>query len=230
MAQEPEAAPAAVVDAESAPPKSLADEAYRRLEEMIVTLELAPGEVLSEAALAERLGIGRTPVRESLHRLAREGLVVILPRRGILVSEIDIRSQLRLLEVRREIERLMARAAARRATPAEREAFRGIAEGMLRAAEADDGRGFMRLDRRLNLAVAETARNEYAAKAMGLMHGLSRRFWFMHHGHVADLPVAAGRHAELARAIAAGEGEQAAAASDRLLDYIESITRAALDI
>src|SRR5262245_3708720 len=90
---------------------SLTDRAYSRLEELIVTLQLAPGEVVSEAALADRLGIGRTPIREALHRLARERLVTILPRRGIIVSEINIGAQLRLLEVRREIERLVARSA-----------------------------------------------------------------------------------------------------------------------
>ena len=212
------------------PGPSLADQAYRRLEELIVTVQLAPGAVLSEAALATRLGIGRTPVRESLHRLAREGLVVILPRRGIMTSEIDIGAQLKLLEVRRELERLMARSAARRSGMAERSDFAAIAEGMRRAAAEVDDLGFMRLDRRLNLLVAEAARNEYAAKAMALMHGLSRRFWFLHYKQVADLPLAAARHAELAEAIAAGDGEAAAAASDRLLDYIEDITRAAIDL
>ncbi len=210
--------------------QSLTDQAYRRLEEMIVTLELAPGEVLSEAALAKRLEIGRTPVRESLHRLAREGLVVILPRRGILVSEIDIRSQLKLLQERREIERLMARSAARRANGGERAEFALIASQMNLAAEANDDIAFMRFDRQLNLLVAKAARNVYASKAMGLMHGLSRRFWFMHQKQVADLPIAAARHADFARAIAAGEAEAAAQASDGLQDYIEAITRAALDV
>ncbi len=209
---------------------SLADQAYRRLEEMIVTLELAPGLVLSEAALAERLAIGRTPVRESLHRLAREGLVNILPRRGILISDIDIRAQLKLLEVRREIERLMARSAARRATTSERREFQDIAEAMLQAAREEADIDFMRLDRQLNLLIADTARNEYAAKAMGLMHGLSRRFWFMHYKQVADMPLAAERHADLAKAIAAGDPDNAAAASDRLIDYVENITRATLDL
>ena len=74
-------------------------------------LELTPGSAVSEAMLSARLGIGRTPIREALQRLARERLVRILPRRGVIVSEIDVKSQLRLLEVRREIERLMARAA-----------------------------------------------------------------------------------------------------------------------
>jgi DNA-binding GntR family transcriptional regulator len=221
---------AAQIGARPEPGASLADQAYRRLEEMIVTVELAPGAVLSEAALAARLGIGRTPVRESLHRLAREGLVVILPRRGIMISEIDIRAQLKLLEVRRELERLMARSAGRRAGATERAEFTVIAEGMRRAAAEADDLGFMRLDRRLNLLVAGAARNEYAAKAMALMHGLSRRFWFLHYKQVADLPLAAARHAELAEAIAAGDAARAAAASDRLLDYIEDITRAAIDL
>ena len=58
---------------------SLTDQAYSRLEELIVTLRLAPGAVLSEGALAERLGFGRTPIREALRRLARDGLVAIPP-------------------------------------------------------------------------------------------------------------------------------------------------------
>src|SRR5579862_5579940 len=86
---------------------TLTDRAYRELEEMIVTLQLSPGTILSEQTLAVRLKIGRTPIREALQRLARDGLVVIMPRRGIMVSEINLRLQLRLLEVRRELERLM---------------------------------------------------------------------------------------------------------------------------
>ncbi|MBM3538933.1 MAG: GntR family transcriptional regulator, partial [Alphaproteobacteria bacterium] len=83
---------------------SLTDRAYRRLEEMIVTLQLAPGAVVSETALSSRLGIGRTPIREALQRLARERLIVVLPRRGIMVAEVNIRTQLRLIETRREVE------------------------------------------------------------------------------------------------------------------------------
>ena len=94
---------------------SLTEAAYREIEERIVTLVLRPGEVLSEGVLVEALGIGRTPVREALQRLAREGLVVVIPRRGVMVSDIDVKSQLELLVVRRELERLMARLAAERA-------------------------------------------------------------------------------------------------------------------
>lgn len=208
---------------------SLSEKAYRQLEELIVTLRLLPGDILSEAALAKKLKIGRTPIREALQRLAREGLVLILPRRGILVSDINVKTQLRLIEVRREIERLMARAAAARATAEERTWFQEIADGMTKAAAENDDILFMRLDRQFNLLVARASRNEFASKSMGLMHGLSRRFWYLHYKEVADLPLAARLHADVALTITKGNAAKAAEASDKLLDYVEDCTRAALD-
>jgi DNA-binding GntR family transcriptional regulator len=209
---------------------SLTQKAYRRLEELIVTLQLPPGAVLSEAALAKQLEIGRTPIREALQRLAREGLVNILPRRGILVSDMDVRRQLKLLELRRELERLMAKVGARRADAAERQAFREIAVGMRQASEQNDDITFMRLDRQLNLLLCKAARNEFVTNAMTLTHGLSRRFWYSHYKEVADLPLCARLHADLAEAVAGGDEKAAAAASDALIDYVESFTRATLDV
>ena len=78
--------------------QSLTGQAYRKLEEMIATLELPPGAVLSEAQLIEALDIGRTPIREALQRLAVEGLVEILPRKGILVSYTNPQKQLLILD------------------------------------------------------------------------------------------------------------------------------------
>ena len=209
--------------------RSLTDRAYVALEEMICTLQLEPGEVLSEGALSETLGIGRTPVREALQRLAREGLVTVLPRRGVLVSEFNVKKQLQMLEVRRELERLMARSAATRATREERARFETIAREMQESAEADDDIRFMRLDREFNVLVSQANRNEFASEAISLMAGLSRRFWFMHHRHAGDLSMIARLHADIADAAAAGDGTAAASASDALLEYIESITRAAVD-
>ncbi len=219
----------ALADRNEATRGSLTDQAYGELEERIVTLQLEPGAVLSEATLAQQLGFGRTPVREALQRLAREGLVLIFPRRGILVSEIDVKRQLALLEVRRELERLMATRATQRASDEERDRFLAIAEGMEQASVANDDMTFMRLDRELNVLVAAACRNEFASRAMGLMHGLSRRFWYFHYKEVADLPLCARLHADLARSIWQRDATQAAAASDRLMDYIEDFTRASLD-
>ena len=78
--------------------------------------------------------------------------------------------------MRRELERLMARSAAERATPEEIAKFSAIARDMRAASDEADDMTFMRLDRSLNELVSQAARNEFAARAMGLMHGLSRRF------------------------------------------------------
>lgn len=208
---------------------SMTERAYKQIEEMIVTLELEPGSALSESTLVQRVGIGRTPIREALQRLAREGLVVILPRRGILVSDINVDKHLKLLEVRREVERLMARAAAYRATEDELREFESIADGMDQAARDTDDIAFMRLDRSLNNLLSKAARNEFASKTMQLMQGLSRRFWYLHYKHVGDLPLCARLHAKQARAVARRESEEAAKATDELLDYMTSFTRATLD-
>jgi DNA-binding GntR family transcriptional regulator len=210
--------------APATPAQSLTDLAYAHLEEMIVTLKLPPGAAVSEAELSQRLGIGRTPIREALQRLAREQLVVILPRRGIIVSEINVKSQLRLLEVRRELERLITRSAARRATPEEREQFRELARLFEKSAKVNDDVTFMRTDRAFNELCLTATRNQYAAGAMSLMHSLSRRFWYIHYKQAADMPLTAKLHADIARAIADEDEERAAKATDRLLDVIEKFT------
>ena len=209
-------------------PPTQTDHAYDQLEELIVTLQLPPGSAVTEARLAERLGIGRTPVREALHRLARENLVVALPQRGYLVSHIDVRMQLRLLETRREVERLIARSAARRATPQERARFDVLADIFEKASLNNDATAFIRADREFNELSLLAARNEFTAGAMQLMHGLSRRFWYMHWRQAADMPETAHAHAVLARAIGKGDEEAAANALDLLLDGIEAFTKATL--
>ena len=208
-----------------APAQSLTDRAYAEIEEMIITLRLAPGSAISESELSAHLGIGRTPIREALQRLARERLVMILPRRGIIVSPIDVAAQLRLLEVRRELERLIARSAARRATDDERDRFRALAAAFEAAAKANDDVTFMRIDRDFNVLCSAASHNEFAAGAMSLMHSLSRRFWYLHYKQAADMPLTAKLHADIARAIAAGDEERAAKACDRLLNLIEKFTR-----
>ena len=210
--------------------ESLTEQAYRVVEEQIVTLQLKPGGILSEQSLSATTKFGRTPIREALQRLAREGLITILPRKGILVSDINPRNQLLLLEVRRELERLLSRTGAERATPVQRTGFQDIARGMDRAAKHKDDIAFMRLDRELNALVIEAAHNDYAARSMRLLQGLSRRFWYMHYREAADLPLCARLHANQARAIAKGDADAAARASDKLMDYVESFTRATVSV
>ena len=208
---------------------SLPERAYRALEELITTLALPPGTVLGEQSLAQQLGIGRTPIREALQRLARDGLIVLLPRRGILVSEIDLRTHLRLLETRRVLERLVAGLAAERASSGERDRLATIGAAMRTAARGADDIAFMRLDHAMNDLVAKASRNEFAIRSLATMAGLSRRFWYQHYKQAADLPLAATLHADLCDAIIGRSAEAAVQASDRLIDYIETFARKTLD-
>ncbi len=211
-----------------APIKTLTQEAYRRLEEMIVTLELAPGEVVSEAILSRRLGIGTTPIREALLQLARENLVQIIPRSGVVVTAVDVRLQLEVLETRREIDRLLARASAKRATPAERQNIAELAALTEQAVAKGDVREFLRQDAQLNIWLGRSARNSVAMSLAGPLHSVSRRFWFYHLGEGGVFAVTAGLHLEVIRAIASGDADQAADASDRLIDHLVQFTRETL--
>jgi DNA-binding GntR family transcriptional regulator len=94
--------------------RSLSDRAYYAIRELIVTLELPPGSVVSERELMERLGLGRTPIREALRDLARDRLVEVYPRRGIFVSGVDVGDIAGLSEVRVALESQAARLAAER--------------------------------------------------------------------------------------------------------------------
>jgi len=207
--------------------ENLTEHAYRQLEEMIATLVLAPGTVVSEAALSRQLGIGRTPVREAMQRLARERLLQILPRRGCIVADSRPDEELNVIEARRPIELLVVRTAAIRTNVEERQAFERIADAMVRALANADFNGFARLDAEFNDLCLAACRNPIAASMMALITTLNRRFWFMHHGRT--LPAeGVEHHVEIARAIARGDAEAAGRATERLLDYIESWPRRAL--
>lgn len=189
---------------------------------------------MSEAMLSEMLGIGRTPVREALQRLVREGLIVVLPQRGTLVSEIDVAMQLRVVEVRRELERLIVTLAARRGTVDERKAFAALAlrfettaEAAARTGASDTKRdkAFMRVDREFNELCVKASRNEFAANAIGLMHGLCRRFFYAHFRQPKILERTARLHSALAHTISKGDEAGAAKVLDELIDNNEAVTR-----
>ena len=204
---------------------TLTEEAYRRIEELIVTLELAPGSVVSEAILSERIGIGTTPIREALQRLAREYLVQILPRRGVIVTQIDVRQQLQVLETRRELDRLVSRLAARRALPAERAQFAELAERLGVAVAQGDVREFLRGDGELNALVARASRNEIATRTVATLHSVSRRFWFFHHATHRGALATMQLHVVLAEALATGSEGTVVQACDQLVDDLIAFAR-----
>ncbi|HGY54724.1 MAG TPA: GntR family transcriptional regulator [Caldithrix abyssi] len=208
--------------------KSLSELAYERIEERIVTLQLAPGSFFSEAELSAQLGIGRTPVREALQRLVADGLVKTMPRRGMMVSEINIADQMDLLETRRALERIIVTRAARRATPPQQATLQEYANAIQDAAEREDLEEFMRFDHKFDRLVESASGNSFAVKANAPFHAHCRRFWYYYHLN-GDLRRSADLHAAIMRAIADKDETAAARASDAFMDYLEEFTRDVLN-
>jgi len=208
---------------------SLSDRAYEEIERMIVSLELAPGTVFTETDLAEHVGIGRTPLREALQRLASDRLVTALPRRGMLVTDINASEYLNLLETRAVLDSLVARQAARRASPKERQALISCSEGMAEAVQIQDDDAFMRLDRTCDDILERACRNPYAFQAVSPLHAHCRRFWSVYR-HMGDLIHSAELHTRIMREVAAGKSEEAGKASEALIAYLKSFARRALDL
>jgi DNA-binding GntR family transcriptional regulator len=154
---------------------SLAEQAYVQLREAIIRVELAPGTVLRENELTSWVGVGRTPVREAIQRLVRDGFVTVIPRRGTLVSEINITDLAAIYEVRAHLESCAARLAAERAGAEEHaQAAALIAE--LEALRSEDGyEALLTLDRRIHRFAYACARNEFLAETLDQYHNLSLR-------------------------------------------------------
>ena len=140
--------------------RSQSEEAYLRIRERIVNLDLPPGSVVHEGRLREDLAIGRTPIREALQRLAHENLVRSVPHRGTFVTDVNITDLARITEVRLVLEAEAARLAAERATAADRQAIEEIMT-VLEAGGATDQRGLMRLDQEIHRRVYHAARNSF---------------------------------------------------------------------
>ena len=201
--------------------ESLTDQAYILLEEMISTLQLPPGTLVSEAELSAQLGIGRTPVREAMQRLARERLLLVLPRRGCIVAPIRPEEEVMLIETRRAIETLVTEKAAVRASESERRQFGEIAARMKTALHAQDFDAFARLDAEFNRLCIAACRNELAGSMMQVIAPTNRRFWFTHHGRtLSEEGVKA--HIEIALALSRGDAKAALVGTERLLRYVES--------
>jgi DNA-binding GntR family transcriptional regulator len=208
---------------------SLAESAYRRIEEMIVLRELPPGAMISESRLGEELGCGRTPIREALLRLKHEGFIEVYPSRGAMVAPSDILKQLELLEVRRPLEDLVVRLAAKRATQEERAEMRGLGAEIKRAAAAGDRKHYLRANRAVHEIKARAARNSMLEKTIGTINGLARRFWYAYIEDTGQFKKAAEMHDKILRKVADGSPDQAAAASGEFLDFLESLSRDAID-
>jgi DNA-binding GntR family transcriptional regulator len=192
-----------------------------------VRLELAPASVIDERKLAEEMELGLTPVRHALRRLALENLVVILPRRGTLVADLNPADLNKIFEMRVELEALAAGLAAQRIAPdqatllaklaqetrcAQGEAERGWQAGATeRPTPAPLNERLIQLDRRMHRLLAEAAHNEFLLETLEWLYTHVLRLWNTGLPRVTSLDRSMEEHCQVADAVLAGEGARAAA-------------------
>jgi DNA-binding GntR family transcriptional regulator len=199
-----------------------ADRAYLAIRGLIVSLELPPGAVIDERELMERLGLGRTPVREALRRLAQEQLVEVFPRRGMFVTGVDVRDLARISEVRTALEPEAARLAAERATDAERDALADLSDQIERGAD------LMGLDERIHRAIYAAAHNHLLEKTLGEYYVLAMRIWRIALDRAEALEDAVEAHRDLIHAIVVADGDGAASLMQAHVENFETAMRKVL--
>lgn len=193
--------------------------AYRQIEHMIVFGELGAGSLVSEAVIMEKTGLGRTPVREALQRLARNRMVEIHPNRGVLIPAASVEAELKLLELRRVLESLAVRLACARASSQQRAEMLDMIDRIEQSGQtlteyADTIKGTHDL-------IVAAAHNDHLADAMAPLQGLSRRFWLTHVvDEEAEIKAASRLHVAMLRAILDRDPDAAEGVSQELNDYL----------
>lgn len=196
-------------------PGSLGDRVYRTLRDEIVFLELPPGAPVREVEIAKRLGVGRTPVREALQRLAMNYLVELLPGRGAFVSPITVTDLVKISEVRVNLEGFAAASAADRATPAERDALRRVRDAIRQATPGTPRAMLIRLDQDVHQGIYGATHNAFLADCLHRYLNLTLRAWVLVLDYVGSVPEMVDEHATLLNAVIDGDAEKAATLARR---------------
>lgn len=156
-----------------------ADDAYDILKDLIITMQLKPGEPLDERSLIANLEIGRTPLREAIQRLSHEQLVVSLPRRGYYVSQLSITELQQMITAREVIEPQTARLAAANITVAEVCELRRIITDACAEFEGLSPAEILHRDLNFHSLIAEASRNRFLATMANELNTLMLRYWYI---------------------------------------------------
>jgi phosphonate utilization transcriptional regulator len=179
------------------------------LERLILSGELAPGEKLTEMALAARLGVSRGPLREAFRLLDEAGLVRAEKNRGVFVRDIPLAEALEIYDLRAAMDELVGRRLAERIEPPALRELRGLVERMEQAAKGKDADAYHLLNLRFHDRLVELAGN---AKLTAIYRKLIKELSLFRRMNFADaglLPLSASEHRSIVKAIASGDPEAA---------------------
>ena len=188
---------------------SLANVVQAELERLILSGELAPGDKLTEVALATRLGVSRGPLREAFRMLDVAGLVRTEKNRGVFVRSIPMVEAIEIFELRAAMDELVGRLLAERITPAQLKEIRALVEAMERAVKVQDVRAYHLLNLQFHDRLVEMAGN---GKLMAVYRKLIMELGLFRRLNLRDgalMPASASEHRAIVKAIASGRPDAA---------------------
>lgn len=188
---------------------SLSERAYYLIRDQLITLKIRPGATIDEPALQAQLGLGRTPIREALRRLADDRLIHVVPRRGMFACHVDLGDLSAISEIRIEFEAYAGYLAAKRANDEDRQAITGVLDELEGRKEEATRRDLIHLDVRTHRLVHKATHNAYLAGTLEEYYVHSLRMWFLVLDHVERLDHAIAEHRELLAAVRAGDAPAA---------------------
>lgn len=188
---------------------------YERLVELIVTLELEPGSMVTESDLVARLGTSRSSLREAVVRTIDTGLASVIPRTGIAIAPVRLLDVQNVYEARLVIETTLVRLAAERASP---DAIAAVSAFERAGPDDPSPAAMLTFDRRLHQAIGDLARNELLARALRIALLTSARVWGLYHQlRSVDVPEHLS-HRDIVSALVARDPDAAQGAMERYLD------------
>ncbi len=214
----PPASPHSPPRAAARPPESLADQAYALIQRDIITMRLKPGAAFNESELIARTGIGRTPVHQAVHRLVLEGMLSVMPRKGVMVKPVSLDDVLAIIDVRLINEGRCVELAARHAQAEDHARMAALLDEARAAVAAHDVEAMMELDRAFHLAISAAARNPVLAEILRGLHERSLRFWFITLSEPHHLAEVQREHTELYELLRARDEAGARRAVERHIE------------
>ncbi len=190
-----------VVPLNAREPQSLREAAYQAIKHRIITCAFKPGEYLNEAYISSALGIGRTPVHQAIDRLMLDGLVEVIPRKGVIVKPVSFDEIMQIVEVRLLNESYCVRLAAERAGHDDVAQLSDILARARQWTEARNSEHLMLLDREFHATIARASQNSVLRDTLMKLHDRSLRFWFISLNRPGQHESVQGQHEAVLAAI-----------------------------
>ncbi len=193
--------------------QSLTERAYAEIRHRVITLGFRPGEFLNESTICAEVGIGRMPVHGALHRLQIEGLVQIVPRKGVMIRTDSLNDVIALIETRMMVEPACMALAAQRAGSSDLRTLRTLLSQSRRAIRQSDRASYMSLDAKFHNEIVRATGNSVLVEVMRMLHQRASRIWLLQFWTDADLKLTQIEHEAIFEALESGDADATSAAS-----------------